>query len=365
MAEVFNRKEDEINPEVLAIDRELEELLKKQIAKVKVIGVGGAGGNTITRMREVGIKGGEIIAINTDAQDLLYTNADYKILIGRELTQGLGAGSNPKVGEEAAHESEQEIKKKLANCDMIFVTCGLGGGTGTGAAPIVAELAKKQGSLVIGIVTLPFSMEGKKRIENAMYGLERLESIVDTLIVIPNDKLIELAPELPLHTAFKVADEILTNSVKGITELVTKAGLVNLDFADVRAVMSNGGVSLIGMGESDTQHRAAEAVEKAITNPLLNVDITNATGALVNIIGGQDLSLNEAREIVEQVGSRLSPDAKLIWGAQISDDMGTAIRVLIIVTGVKSEQIIGREETRTDKEHKSFSEELGIELLEE
>ena len=210
--EVYSR-----NPELAQIDRELEELLKKQLAKVKVFGVGGGGGNTISRMREVGIKGCEMIAVNTDAQDLLYSEADYKILIGKELTQGLGAGSNPRVGEEAAHESDSEIKKKLSSTDMIFITCGLGGGTGTGAAPVIAELAKKQGALVVGVVTLPFTMEGKKRIENAMYGLERMESNVDTLIVIPNDKLLELAPELPLQTAFKVADEILTNAVKGMS----------------------------------------------------------------------------------------------------------------------------------------------------
>ena len=202
------------NPELAQIDRELEDLLKKQLAKVKVFGVGGGGGNTLSRMREVGIRGCEMIAVNTDAQDLLYSDADYKILIGKELTQGLGAGSNPRVGEEAAKESEQDIKKKVASTDMVFITCGLGGGTGTGAAPVIAEAAKKAGALVVGVVTLTFTMEGKKRIENAMYGLERMESGVDTLIVIPNDKLLELAPELPLQTAFKVADEILTNAVK-------------------------------------------------------------------------------------------------------------------------------------------------------
>ena len=238
-----------ISPEIRDIDRELEELLKKQSAKIKVVGVGGGGNNSLSRMKEIGIKGGELIAINTDAQDLLYANADQKILIGKELTQGLGAGSNPKVGEEAAKESESEIKKKLLGADMIFITCGLGGGTGTGAAPEVSRLSKKQGALTIGVVTLPFTIEGRKRIENAMNGLERLEAMVDTLIVIPNDKLLELAPELPLHTAFKISDEILTNAVKGVTELVTTSGLVNLDFADIKAVMVDGGVSLIGMGE--------------------------------------------------------------------------------------------------------------------
>lgn len=350
--------------EVADIDRELEELLKKQSAKVKVIGVGGGGGNTISRMKEIGIVGGEMIAANTDAQDLLYTNADYKILIGRELTQGLGAGSNPKVGEEAALESEHEIKKKLSGSDMIFITCGLGGGTGTGAAPVIASIAKKQGALTIGVVTMPFTIEGRKRLENAEYGLERMQSIVDTLIVIPNDKLLELAPELPLHTAFKVADEILTNAVKGVAELVTKAGLVNLDFADIKAVMTNGGVSLIGMGEADSQQRAIEAVEKALNNPLLDVDVSNATGALINIIGGTDLSLDEAKTIIEYVGEKLGEDAKLIWGAQISEDMEKSIRVMLIVTGVRSSQILGEKETREEQARGDMEEELGIEFYE-
>ncbi len=354
----------EKNLELSEIDRELEEIIKKQYAKVKVFGIGGAGGNTISRMREIGIKGGEFIALNTDAQDLLYTNSDHKILIGRELTMGLGAGSNPKIGEEAAHESEQEIRKKLQGCDMVFITCGLGGGTGSGAAPVVAQLAKKQGALTIGVVTMPFTVEGKKRIENAEYGLEGLESTVDTLIVIPNDKLLEIAPELPLQTAFKVADEILTNAVKGTTELVTKAGLVNLDFADVKAVMSNGGVSLIGMGESDSSNRAQDAVEKALSNPLLDVDISDATGALINIVGGNDMSLDEARAIISSVGSKLNSEAKMIWGAQISPDMEKSIRVMVIITGVKSSQITGAKLPPEMQKQAEMEEELGIEFLE-
>jgi cell division protein FtsZ len=369
MAEFYgsDKKEgsmDDLSPELRAIDKELAELVKKQIAKIKVVGVGGGGNNSLSRMREIGIKGGELIAVNTDAQDLLYANADQKILIGRELTQGLGAGSNPKVGQEAAKESESEIKKKLSGADMVFITCGLGGGTGTGAAPVIASLAKKQGALTIGVVTLPFTIEGRKRLENAMDGLERMESTVDTLIVIPNDKLLELAPELPLHTAFKIADEILTNAVKGITELVTTSGLVNLDFADVRAVMVDGGVSLIGMGESDSPSRALDSIDKAIQNPLLDVDISNATGALVNIIGGADMSLEECKSIIEEVGNRLNPDAKLIWGAQISADMEKSIRVLLIVTGVKSAQILGHGDSIESMKHKEIEEELGIEFIE-
>ncbi len=361
MEEIYER---DFSPAVKEIDQELAELLKKQSAKIKVVGVGGGGGNSLSRMKEIGIKGGELIAVNTDAQDLLYSTADQKVLIGKDLTQGLGAGSNPKVGREAAKESESELKKKLAGSDMIFITCGLGGGTGTGAAPVIANLAKKQGALTIGVVTLPFTIEGRKRIENAMDGLERLESVVDTLIVIPNDKLLELAPELPLHTAFKIADEILTNAVKGVTELVTTSGLVNLDFADVKAVMANGGVSLIGMGESDSTQRAIESVEKAIQNPLLDVDISNASGALVNIVGGQDMSLDECKLIIETIGEKLSPDAKLIWGAQISQDMEKSIRVLLIVTGVKSSQILGHGETMESIKHREIEEELGIEFFE-
>lgn len=353
-----------LSPELKEIDKELAELIKKQTAKIKVIGVGGGGNNSLSRMREIGIKGGELIAVNTDAQDLLYANADQKILIGKELTQGLGAGSNPKVGQEAAKESESEIKKKIAGADMIFITCGLGGGTGTGAAPVISGLSKKQGALTIGVVTLPFTIEGKKRIENAMDGLERMEASSDTLIVIPNDKLLELAPDLPLHTAFKIADEILTNAVKGITELVTTTGLVNLDFADIKAVMVNGGVSLIGMGEADSQNRAIESVEKAVQNPLLDVDISNATGALVNIVGGADMSLDECKTIIEHVGNSLSPDAKMIWGAQISADMEKSLRVLLIVTGVKSSQILGHGESIDSMKHREIEEELGIEFYE-
>jgi len=358
MPDIYVEKE---MPSSQTIDEELESLLQKQSTRVKVVGCGGGGGNCVSRMKEIGIKGCEIIAINTDAQDLLYTSVDTKILIGRELTHGLGAGSNPKIGEQAAKESEQEIRKKLANSDMVFITCGLGGGTGTGGAPVVANIAKKAGALTIGVVTLPFTVEGQKRIENAQIGLEKLAAVTDTLIVIPNDKLVELAPELPIHTAFKVADEILTNSVKGITELITKSGLVNLDFADVKSVMNNGGVSLIGIGESDSQDRAKDAVEKAINNPLLNVDITNAKGALVNIIGGNNMSLDDYNKVIKIIGDKIAPDAKLISGAQISADMENSIKVLLIVTGVKSSQIIGGADIMTGDS--ALEEELGIDFV--
>jgi len=345
------------------IDAELERLLAVQKAKIKVIGTGGAGNNTINRMTEIGITGAETIAINTDAQDLLYTNADVKILIGKEVTGGLGAGSVPKVGEEAARESESDLKKALVGADMVFITCGLGGGTGTGSAPVVADIAKKQSCLTVGIVTIPFAMEGQRRYENAIIGLEKMENIVDTLIVIPNDKLLELAPDLPLHTAFKIADEILTNAVKGIAELVTKAGLVNLDFADIKTVMSNGGVAMIGVGESDTANRAVEAVEKAISNPILDVDISGANGALINVSGGPDMTLDEARRVVETISSKLDEDARIIWGASISEDLENTIRTMLIVTGVSSPQIFGPRRTTSTRRKKEIENELGIEFV--
>lgn len=353
----------EAQPNANVADEELEALLSMHKAKIKVIGCGGGGNNTINRITEIGIVGAETIGINTDAQDLLYTTSDKKLLIGKELTGGLGAGSVPKIGEEAARESEAEIKRAIQGADMIFITCGMGGGTGTGSAPIVAEVAKKQGALTVAIVTVPFQMEGQRRYENAVFGLEKLENIVDTLIVIPNDKLLELAPDLPMETAFKVADEILTNAVKGIAELVTKAGLVNLDFADIRAVMGNGGVALIGVGESDTTSRAVEAVEKAVNNPLLDVDVAGANGALINIAGGPDLTLEEAKTIVEAISEKLDPEARVIWGAQISEDLENTVRTMLIITGVQSSQIFGPARTITDKKKKDIENELGIEFV--
>jgi cell division protein FtsZ len=296
------------------VDEELRKILESRKAEIKVVGVGGGGGNTISRLMQIGIVGAETIAINTDAQDLLYTDADRKILIGKEITGGLGAGADPSVGAESAKESKEEIKKALEGADMVFVDCGLGGGTGTGAAPVVADIAKKVGALTVGIVTMPFTMEGNQRRRNAQTGLENLESVVDTLIVVPNDKLLEIVPDVSIVTAFKVADEILVNAVKGIAELITKPGLVNLDFADVRAVMTSGGLAMIGMGESDSENRAVESVEKSLANPLLDVEIDGATGALINVCGGEGVTIRECQEIVEAVNNKINPDAKIIWG---------------------------------------------------
>src|SRR3989338_3557817 len=342
------------------IDEELKKLLESKKAEIRVIGCGGSGGNTISRLMQVGIVGAETIAVNTDAQDLLYSDSDRKVLIGKEITGGLGAGADTKVGMESAKESKEDIKRSLEGADMVFISCGLGGGTGTGSSPIVADIAKKLGALTVGIVTLPFSMEGKQRFRNAQEGLENLESVVDTLIVIPNDKLLEIVPDVSITTAFKVADEILVNAVKWIAELVTRPGLVNLDFADIRAVMSSGGLAMIGMGESDSENRAIEAVEKSLTNPLLNVDITGATGALVSVAGGSDMTIRECQEIVEAVSSRLNPGAKIIWGAQVVKEMGDVVRALLVITGVKSPQIYGPNRKFAAENRKEIEQILGI-----
>jgi len=340
-------------------DDELRKLLESKKASIKIIGCGGSGNNTITRLVQVGVVGAETVAVNTDAQDLLYSDADVKVLIGKELTQGLGAGADPKIGEEAAKETKNELKKRIEGSDLIFVTCGMGGGTGTGSAPIIADLAKKSGALTVGIVTLPFTMEGKQRMENAKGGLERMRNAVDTLIVIPNDRLLDIVPDVSIQTAFKIADEVLVNAVKGITELITRPGLVNLDFADVRAVMRDAGFAMIGMGDSDGENRALEAVERALNNPLLNVEIDGARGALINVTGGTDITTKECRDIVEAVATRLNPDAKIIWGAQILKELGETIRAMVIVTGVTSPYA----QLLASKSGKEVENVLGIDFL--
>ncbi len=344
-------------------DEELLEVLKKHQARIKVVGVGGGGNNTLDRISEIGIEGARTIGINTDAQDLIETKADKKILIGRELTKGLGAGSVPKVGEEAARESESDIKEALKDSDMIFITAGMGGGTGTGAAPFIAETARKSGALLVGVVTIPFSMEGSRRYDNAILGLERMERHVDTLIVIPNEKLLEIAPNLPLHTAFKLADEVLTNAVKGITELVTRNGLINLDFADIRTVMTSAGMAMIGLGESDSENRAEESVERALNNPLLDVDLSGASGALVNVTGGADMTLEDAKRIVARVSKTLDEDARIIWGAQIMEDLNRVVKTMVVITGVKSDQIRGSSRVSRERDDDYDENDLGIEFV--
>ncbi len=321
-------------------EQQLDHVLKTSQAKIRVVGVGGGGCNTIQRMSEVGIEGAQTFIVNTDAQDLISTNADKRVLIGRELTRGLGSGSDPQVGESAARESIEDLQFLLGDSDLLFITCGLGGGTGTGASPVVAQIGKENKSLTISIVTLPFTVEGKKRMENALEGLSRLKEHADTVIVIPNDKILEIAPDLPVTAAFKVADEVLTNAVKGIVEMVTKPGLINLDFADLRTILKKGGAAMIGLGESKSTEasevRALEAVENSLASPLLDVDISDAKKALVNVIGGTDMTLREAEMIVETVSARIHSDAHIIWGAMVNENLAkNQIQAMVVVAGGK------------------------------
>jgi cell division protein FtsZ len=332
-------------------DEDLEKVLESLTTTIKVVGCGGAGTNTITRCFGAGINGADLIAVNTDAQHLLLAESPYKILIGRHLTRGLGAGSLPQIGEEAAKESEQDIRDAIVPSDMVFVTCGLGGGTGTGCAPVVAQIAREAGALTIGVVTLPFCVEGRVRMDNAEAGLKRLREVCDTVIVIPNDKLLDIVPNLAMNAAFKVADEVLMRSIKGITEMITMPGLVNLDFADLKTVMKRGGVALIGLGEAEGDNKAVDAITEALNSPLLEVDITEATGALVNVTGGNDMTLREAEKVVEEIYSKIDKNARIIWGTTIDPTMKKSIRAMLVITGVKSKQIIGpTERSREEKE---------------
>jgi cell division protein FtsZ len=323
-------------------DEELRDVLQDLQTDITVVGCGGAGGNTVNRMSEEGIKGAKLVAANTDVQHLVNTDADTKILMGQQKTQGRGAGSLPQVGEEAALESQDEIYDAIDGSDMVFVTAGLGGGTGTGSAPVVAKAAREAGALTIAIVTTPFTAEGEVRRTNAEAGLERLRDVSDTVIVVPNDRLLDAVGKLPVRQAFKVSDEVLMRSVKGITELITKPGLVNLDFADVRTVMEKGGVAMIGLGESDSEQKAQDSVKSALRSPLLDVDISGANSALVNVTGGTDMSIEEAEGVVEEIYDRIDPDARIIWGTSIDEELEGQMRTMIVVTGVESPQIYGQ-----------------------
>ncbi|MFH5798120.1 cell division protein FtsZ [Haladaptatus sp. CMAA 1911] len=325
-------------------DEELQDVLEELQTNITVVGCGGGGGNTVNRMAEEGIHGASLVAANTDVQHLVEIEADTKILMGEQKTSGRGAGSLPQVGEEAALESQEEIYDAIQGSDMVFVTAGLGGGTGTGSAPVVAKAAREAGALTIAIVTTPFTAEGEVRRTNAEAGLERLRDVSDTVIVVPNDRLLDSVGKLPVKQAFKVADEVLMRSVKGITELITKSGLVNLDFADVRTVMEKGGVAMIGLGESDSDQKAQDSVKSAMRSPLLDVDISGAKSALVNVTGGNDMSIEEAEGVVEQIYDRIDPDARIIWGTSIDESLDGTMRTMIVVTGVQSPQIYGRNE---------------------
>lgn len=304
------------------------------LAVIKVVGIGGGGGNAINRMIDAGLKGVEFIAINTDAQDLLMSDADVKLDIGKKLTKGLGAGASPELGHQAAQDHVEDIEEVLRGADMVFITAGEGGGTGTGGAPVVAKIAKELGALTVGVVTRPFSFEGKRRSAQAEEGIEKLRSEVDTLIVIPNDRLLSISDRsISAIEAFKTADQVLLSGVQGITDLITTPGLINLDFADVKSVMAGAGSALMGIGSARGESRSIRAAELAISSPLLEASIDGAHGVLLSIAGGSDLGLFEISEAAELVAKCAHPDANIIYGTVIDDALGDEVRVTVIAAG--------------------------------
>jgi cell division protein FtsZ len=332
-----NSVEYPTDPSISPDDMELEKILESLRVNIKIFGCGGGGSNTVNRLVEGGISGADLYALNTDAAHLLNVHAPHKILIGRRCTRGLGAGAEPHIGEEAAKEAEDELRKHISGADIVFVTCGLGGGTGTGAAPFVAKLARDAGALVLAVVTMPFSVEGRNRTDNAEWGLNLLTKFADTVLLVPNDKLLEIAPKLPLDKAFKVADEVLMRSIKGITEIITKPGLVNLDFNDLKTIMGSGGLAMVGIGVSDDpEDKAKTAVEAALNSPLLDVDTAGATGALISVVGGSDMSVSDAEKVVMITSEHINPGARIIWGASVDPTLEHELRVMLVITGVKS-----------------------------
>jgi cell division protein FtsZ len=304
------------------------------LAVIKVVGVGGGGTNAVNRMVDAGLRGVEFIAVNTDAQALLMCDADVKIHIGSKITRGLGAGADPAIGLEAATESRDELKEALKGADMVFVTAGKGGGTGTGAAPVIAEIARELGALTVGVVTRPFGFEGRKRADQAEGGIKQLREKVDTLIIIPNDRLLQVVEKrTSIVDAFRIADDVLRQGVQGITDLITVPGLINLDFADVRTIMRQAGSALMGIGVAGGENRAADAAKAAISSPLLEASVEGATGILLNITGGSDMGLFEVNEAAEIIGSAADGDANIIFGAVIDEALGDQVRVTVIATG--------------------------------
>lgn len=314
-----------------------------QLAVIKVIGVGGGGNNAVNRMIEHGVQGVEFIAVNTDAQALNLSKAEIRLQIGAKLTRGLGAGANPEVGKKAAEESREQIEEALRGADMVFVTAGMGGGTGTGAAPVIAQIAREIGALTVGVVTRPFTFEGRKRSTQAIGGIGQMKEAVDTLIVIPNDRLLEIVDKnTPMLEAFREADNVLRQGVQGISDLIAVPGLINLDFADVKTIMSNKGSALMGIGISSGENRAAEAAKKAISSPLLETSIDGAKGVLMNITGGSNLSLFEVQEAADIVASASDEDVNMIFGSVINDNLKDEIIVTVIATGFNEEPLSTR-----------------------
>ncbi len=304
------------------------------VANIKVIGIGGGGNNAVNRMISANITSAHYVAINTDKQDLLMSNADQRLQIGEKITRGLGAGAEPEIGQKAAEESKGNISEILKDTDLVFITAGMGGGTGTGAAPVVAQLAKEMGILTIAVVTKPFSFEGRKRMENSEKGLENLKKYVDTLVVIPNDKLFQLVPKgTPIVEAFRYADDVLRQGIQGISDLIVTPGLINLDFADVRSVMKNKGLAHMGIGHYKGENKTIEAVRQAVSSPLLETTIEGATGVLLNVKGGLDLPLNEVYEAADLVKQVVDPNCNIIFGSGIDESMNDEVEITIIATG--------------------------------
>ncbi|HHV96449.1 MAG TPA: cell division protein FtsZ [Clostridiaceae bacterium] len=325
---------------MLEFDVEME-----HFAQIKVVGIGGGGNNAVNRMVEAGLKGVEFIAINTDKQALLLSKANSKIQIGEKLTKGLGAGANPEIGEKAANESKEEISQALKGADMVFITAGMGGGTGTGAAPIVAQIAKEMGILTVGVVTKPFTFEGRKRAQFAERGIENLKAAVDTLVTIPNDRLLQIAEKkTTIVEAFKLADDVLRQGVQGISDLITIPGLINLDFADVKTIMLNTGLAHMGIGRASGEGRAEEATKKAIESPLLETSIEGAKGVLLNITGGTDLGLFEVDVAASLIEKSADPDANIIIGAVIDEKLGDEIVITVIATGFEKSPVIKKQD---------------------
>ncbi len=332
-------------------------------ANIKVIGVGGAGNNMVSWLYKKGIRGAEVHVCNTDKQHLDISEADKKYLIGREITKGLGCGGYPQKGADSAQESIMQIKETLKGSDMVFVCAGMGGGTGTGASPILANVAKDMGSIVIGTVTMPFNIE-RARIDKAEFGLQQLRQVCDTVVVIDNNRLVSIAGNLPVQQAFAVANELIATMIKGIVETIAIPSLVNLDYADVKAIMTNGGVAAIGVGTSDTNNKVEEAVRGALSNPLLDINYKGATGALIHVWGGPDLTLDEIARVGDLVTETMDEDANVIWGARVTDDMKGKLMVMTIITGVKSPWILGKPLGNEAQEQRvAFNEELGLETL--
>ena len=343
--EVIETHEVQPPSESFGDDKELEEVVKSLNVSIKILGAGGGGSNTVNRLTSAGIMGAQLCALNTDAKHLLAIHSPKKILIGKRATKGLGAGALPEVGEQAAHENEEEIRNFIKGAHVVFITAGMGGGTGTGAAQYISRMAKEEGALTMGIVTMPFKAEGRIRMENAEAGLEKMRRFCDTTIVIFNDKLLELVPRLPIDAAFKVADEVLMQCIKGMTEIITKPGLVNLDYSDLMTIMKGGGVAMIGMGESDeARDRVDFALNEALESPLLGeVDMSHARGALVRIVGGPDMTVSEAERAASLVSEKVNPSARIIWGCSVDPELERTVRVLLVVTGVKAKSLLGKD----------------------